>query len=230
MIWTIVEYVAIITECLIATRLFLLYFKLKSDDWKYLKSIILFAPLFITDVIGSFGAANEVFFILTCVLSEFIFAVIFYNKSIKNVVKKEKGGKVLIHRKGRENLENRVPVLAEYIGLPPIYVKEDSIVDDDDILHVGDLEFRVIYTPGHTDDGTALYCEKEEMLFSGDTLFKGAWGRVDLPTSDFDSIMNSIINKLLILPENTIVYPGHGKPTRIGDEKPIYLEAKPNID
>ena len=147
-----------------------------------------------------------------------------------NELKKEKGGKVLIHRKGRENLENRVPVLAEYIGLPPLYVKEDSIVDDDDILHVGDLEFRVIYTPGHTDDGTSLYCEKEEMLFSGDTLFKGAWGRVDLPTSDFDSIMNSIINKLLILPENTIVYPGHGKPTRIGDEKPIYLEAKPNID
>lgn len=147
-----------------------------------------------------------------------------------NELKKEKGGKVLIHRKGRENLENRVPVLAEYIGLPPIYVKEDSIVDDDDILHVGDLEFRVIYTPGHTDDGTSLYCEKEEMLFSGDTLFKGAWGRVDLPTSDFDSIMNSIINKLLILPENIIVYPGHGKPTRIGDEKPIYLEAKPNID
>ena len=147
-----------------------------------------------------------------------------------NELKKEKGGKVLIHRKGRENLENRVPVLAEYIGLPPIYVKEDSIVDDDDILHVGDLEFRVIYTPGHTDDGTALYCEKEEMLFSGDTLFKGAWGRVDLPTSDFDAIMNSIIKKLLILPENTIVYPGHGKPTRIGDEKPIYLEAKSNID
>ena len=139
-----------------------------------------------------------------------------------NELKKEKGGKVLIHRKGREN--------SEYIGLPPIYVKEDSIVDDDDILHVGDLEFRVIYTPGHTDDGTALYCEKEEMLFSGDTLFKGAWGRVDLPTSDFDAIMNSIIKKLLILPENTIVYPGHGKPTRIGDEKPIYLEAKPNID
>ena len=147
-----------------------------------------------------------------------------------NELKKENGGKVLIHRKGRENLENRVPVLAEYIGLPPIYVKEDSIVDDDDILHVGDLELRVIYTPGHTDDGTSLYCEKEEMLFSGDTLFKGAWGRVDLPTSDFDSIMNSIIKKLLILPENTIVYPGHGKPTRIGDEKPIYLEAKPNID
>lgn len=147
-----------------------------------------------------------------------------------NELKKERGGKVLIHRKGRENLENRVPILAEYIGLPQIYVKEDSIVDDEDILHVGDIELRVIYTPGHTNDGTSLYCEKEEMLFSGDTLFKGAWGRVDLPTSDFDSIMNSIIKKLLVLPDNTIVYPGHGKPTRIGDEEPIYLEAKPNID
>lgn len=147
-----------------------------------------------------------------------------------NELKKEMGGKVLIHRNGRENLENRIPVLAEYIGVPPIYVKEDSIVDDEDILHVGDIEFRVIYTPGHTNDGTSLYCEKEGLVFSGDTLFKGAWGRVDLPTSDFDSIMNSIINKLLILPENTIVYPGHGKPTRIGDEKPIYLEAQPNID
>ncbi len=147
-----------------------------------------------------------------------------------NELKKEKGGKVLIHRNGRENLSNRIPVLAEYIGLPPIYVKEDSIVDDEDILHVGDIELKVIYTPGHTNDGTSLYCEKEEMLFSGDTLFKGAWGRVDLPTSDFNSIMNSIIKKLLVLPDNTIVYPGHGKPTRIGDEKPIYLEAKPNID
>lgn len=147
-----------------------------------------------------------------------------------NELKKERGGKVLIHRKGRENLENRVPILAEYIGLPPIYVKEDSIVDDEDILHVGDIELRVIYTPGHTNDGTSLYCEKEGLVFSGDTLFKGAWGRVDLPTSDFDDIMNSIIKKLLILPDETIVYPGHGKPTRIGDEKPIYLEAKPNID
>ena len=61
-------------------------------------------------------------------------------------------------------------------------------------------------------------------------MFKGAWGRVDLPTSSFNDIMNSIINKLLILPDETIVYPGHGDPTRIGDEKPIYLEAKPKKD
>lgn len=147
-----------------------------------------------------------------------------------NELKNNKGGKVLIHRNGRENLKNGTPILSDYIGIPPLNVKEDLIVDDEDILHVGDIEFKVIYTPGHTNDGTSLYCEKEGMLFSGDTLFKGAWGRVDLPTSNFDDIMNSIIKKLLILPDETIVYPGHGRPTRIGDEKPIYLEAKPNID
>lgn len=147
-----------------------------------------------------------------------------------NELKKIKGGKVLIHRNGRENLINKTPILAEYVGLPVVDVKEDAIVDDEDILHVGNIELRVIHTPGHTNDGTSLYCEKERLLFSGDTLFKGAWGRVDLPTSSFKEIMNSIMNKLLILPEETIVYPGHGDPTRIGDERPIYLEAKPKKD
>lgn len=147
-----------------------------------------------------------------------------------NELKQKKGGKVLIHRNGRENLANKTPILAEYIGFPPADIKEDAIVDDEDILHVGNIELRVIHTPGHTNDGTSLYCEKERLLFSGDTLFKGAWGRVDLPTSSFKEIMNSIMNKLLILPEETIVYPGHGDPTRIGDERPIYLEAKPKKD
>lgn len=175
----------------------------------------------IIEVLNNLGAELEYIYLTHC-HADHINGV--------NDLKKEVGGKVLIHRNGRDNLENRIPILAEYIGVPPIYVKEDSIVDDEDTLHVGDIEFRVIYTPGHTNDGTSLYCEKEGLVFSGDTLFKGAWGRVDLPTSDFDDIMNSIIKKLLILPDETIVYPGHGKPTRIGDEKPIYLEAKPNID
>lgn len=175
----------------------------------------------IIEVLNNLGAELEYIYLTHC-HADHINGV--------NDLKREVGGKVLIHRNGRDNLENRIPILAEYIGVPSIYVKEDSIVDDEDTLHVGDIEFRVIYTPGHTNDGTSLYCEKEGLVFSGDTLFKGAWGRVDLPTSDFDDIMNSIIKKLLILPDETIVYPGHGKPTRIGDEKPIYLEAKPNID
>ena len=185
-------------------------------------------------VIDPAGKINDIVEILNNLNAElkYIYLTHCHADHIKgaNELRKVKGGKVLIHRNGRENLANRITVLDEYIGLPPITVKEDSIVDDEDKLHVGKIELRVIFTPGHTNDGTSLYCEEEGMLFSGDTLFKGAWGRVDLPTSSFQDIMNSIINKLLILPEDTIVYPGHGDPTRIGDEKPIYLEAKPKKD
>ena len=110
-----------------------------------------------------------------------------------------------------------------------IDLEADSIVDDGDLIHLGNLEFKVIHTPGHTAGGTSLYCEKENMLFSGDTLFRGTWGRTDLPTSNFKQIMNSITNKLMVLPEQTIVYPGHGKITMIKEEKPIYLELKPKI-
>ena len=65
------------------------------------------------------------------------------------------------------------------------------------------------------------------MLFSGDTMFRGSWGRTDLPTSSFEDIINSITKKLMILPEDTIAYPGHGKSTMIKEEEPIYLELKP---
>ena len=68
-----------------------------------------------------------------------------------------------------------------------------------------------LHTPGHTSGSISLYCEEEKMLFSGDTLFRGSWGRTDLPTSSFDDIISSITNKLINLPEDTIVYPGHRK-------------------
>ena len=95
------------------------------------------------------------------------------------------------------------------------------------MLHIGEIAFKVLHTPGHTKGGASLYQEDQKLLFSGDTLFRGTWGRTDLPTSDFNQILESITKKLLILPEDTIVYPGHGKSTMIGNEKPIYLELKP---
>lgn len=60
-------------------------------------------------------------------------------------------------------------------------------------------------------------------------MFRGTWGRTDLPTSSIEAIMDSITNKLLKLPDDTIVYPGHGMSTRIKDEKPIYLDLKPKL-
>ena len=109
----------------------------------------------------------------------------------------------------------------------PEYLEADSRVDDGDVIHVGKIEFRVIHTPGHTAGGSSLYSEKERLVFSGDTLFKGTWGRTDLPTSDFAKIMQSISNKLLVLPDDTIVYPGHGASTRVRDEEPIYYNLMP---
>ena len=145
-------------------------------------------------------------------------------------LKERKGGKVLIHRDDAEGLYNPSISLTDYIGMEDIELEADSRVDEGDLLHIGKLEFKVIHTPGHTKGGTCLYCEKEGLLFSGDTLFKGTWGRTDVPTGSFPAIINSITNKLMALPDNTIVYPGHGKLTRIKEEEPIYLALKPRLE
>lgn len=144
-----------------------------------------------------------------------------------NELKRKMGGKILIHRLDANGLNDSDINLTEYIGMDNIELEADSIIDDKDLLHLGKLEFLVIHTPGHTQGGTALYCKQEGLLFSGDTMFRGTWGRTDLPTSSRVEIINSISKKLLKLPDETIVYPGHGKSTMIGDEKPIYLELKP---
>lgn len=136
------------------------------------------------------------------------------------------GAKVLIQRRESENLRNPEITLNYYIGVPDIRLEEDSRIDDGDLIHLGNVEFKVIHTPGHTNGSTSLFCEKEKMLFSGDTMFRGTWGRTDLPTGSLNDIINSITDKLLILPDDTIVYPGHGKSTMIREEKPIYLELR----
>ena len=105
-------------------------------------------------------------------------------------------------------------------------IEVDSRVNDGDLLHIGNLEFKVILTPGHTKDGVSIYSEKEKLVFSGDTMFAGGWGRIDLPTGSLVEIMDSITNKLLCLPDETIIYPGHDRPTTIRDEKVIYNELK----
>ncbi|MBR3673788.1 MAG: MBL fold metallo-hydrolase [Clostridia bacterium] len=144
-------------------------------------------------------------------------------------LQRRKGGKILIHRFDAEGLTNPGISLTNFLGIDASF-EPDSRLNDGDLLHLGDLEFKVIHTPGHTKGGTCLYCAKEGFLISGDTLFRGTWGRTDLPTGSLEDIMDSITRKLLILPNKTIVYPGHGKSTMIREEKPIYLELKPRLD
>ena len=143
-----------------------------------------------------------------------------------NAIKKQKGGIILIHRDDADGLNNVFVNLSPVIDMGIIKLSPDSRLNDNDLIHIGDLEFKVIHTPGHTKGSSSLYCKKEGLVFTGDTLFKGTWGRTDLPTSSFENIINSITNKLIMLPGETIVYPGHGKVTKIEDERPIYLELK----
>ena len=141
-------------------------------------------------------------------------------------LKEKKGGKILISRDDAEGLYNKDISLADYVNMQIPELEADSRIDDGDLIHIGDIEFQVIATPGHTKGCVCLYVPKERLIFTGDTLFSGAWGRTDLPTGSFVEIMQSISDKLMVLPDETIVYPGHGRTTMIQDEKNIYLELK----
>jgi len=90
---------------------------------------------------------------------------------------------------------------------------------DGDEIAVGAVVFRVIHTPGHTPGSICLYCASESLLFSGDTLFHLGVGRADLPGGNGRMLLQSIKERLFTLPDNTVVYPGHGPSTTIGLEK-----------
>lgn len=93
----------------------------------------------------------------------------------------------------------------------------DIILKDGDSIDIDDLHFKVLFTPGHSPDEISLY--GHGMLFSGDTLFNSGIGRTDFPGCSYEQLAASIKDKLYTLPDATVVYPGHGPETTIGDEK-----------
>ena len=108
--------------------------------------------------------------------------------------------------------------------LPERLVAPDSTITDGSSVEVGTLKLRVIATPGHTPGSVSLFYEPENAtagawLLSGDTLFRRGIGRTDLPGGDEDAIYESILTRLYPLPADTLVYPGHGAPTTIGEER-----------
>ncbi len=102
----------------------------------------------------------------------------------------------------------------EAVASPPA----DRILDDGDLIKAGALEFEVIHTPGHSEGSISVYCQSENVVFTGDTLFAGRVGSTNQAFSSFKDIIESF-KKLTKLPEHTIVYPGHGEKTIIGKEK-----------
>ena len=123
------------------------------------------------------------------------------------------------------------PVLANALDLSLFakdngaeYLHTEQMLLDGDIIEFGGLCLKVLHTPGHTPGGISLYLAADKsggcgLLFCGDTLFLNSVGRTDFVGGDFETLLNSIDQKLLILPDDTIVLPGHGPSTTIGKEK-----------
>ncbi|MCR4438921.1 MAG: MBL fold metallo-hydrolase [bacterium] len=125
--------------------------------------------------------------------------------------------KVCAHRDEVEVLRT-LGLQARLFGLSlPDDVKVDVWLSEGDEVRLGSLAFRVLHTPGHTPGSICFY--HDGVVFSGDTLFRESVGRTDLPGGSHRSLLASIRSKLLALPDEVQVYPGHGEPTTIGDER-----------
>ncbi|MBZ5624244.1 MAG: MBL fold metallo-hydrolase [Acidobacteriia bacterium] len=117
-------------------------------------------------------------------------------------------------------LQKMLDVQASWLGMRPVEpVEIDVPAKDGDQLVVGTTGFHVLHTPGHTQGSISLWIPSENKLVAGDTLFRDSIGRTDLPGGDGRQILRSIHQKLMPLPDETVVFPGHGENTTIGREK-----------
>lgn len=135
-------------------------------------------------------------------------------------VKKRYGIKVAAHPLVKADF-GRSRQQAEWFGMPVVGDCQLPEVDleDDEIVKVGNSTLEVICTPGHAEGSISLYAEMEDWVFTGDALFCRSVGRTDLPGGNFETLRESIKDRLFLLPFDTTVYSGHGEETTIGDEK-----------
>ncbi len=136
-------------------------------------------------------------------------------------VKKTFKSQIYCHPKENEKLTNPVKNGSAFFGLNIVSIPADKFLDDNQNFSLIDLPVKIIYTPGHSKGSLCILLDNQ-ILFSGDTLMKQAIGRTDLKDGDFDEELNSITQKILTLPETTIIYPGHGPATSVKEEK-IYF-------
>ena len=129
-------------------------------------------------------------------------------------------GAPILMNQDDQALLKMLDVQAQWIGMrPPGMVVVDESVADGRVLKIGTIPANVIHTPGHTEGSICLYMPDQQTLVAGDTLFAGSIGRTDLPGGSFDKIMRSIHTRVLALPDDTTVVPGHGPKTTIGQER-----------
>ncbi|HKK09412.1 MAG TPA: MBL fold metallo-hydrolase [Bacteroidales bacterium] len=111
------------------------------------------------------------------------------------------------------------PASAEMLGFSmgnPVF--PDHYIKEGDVIRFGNSKLKVLYTPGHADGSICLHSKEEKFVIAGDVLFRDSIGRTDLPTGDYDLLNKNIREKLFSMPDETVVYPGHGPETTIGEE------------
>lgn len=153
-----------------------------------------------------------------------IFLIVITHAHIDHVgavreVQHSTGARFAIHE-AEKGLALSAPIrMLTSLGISPVKSppRPDRLLKDGDRIDIGDLSFEVLYTPGHSAGGICL--SGHGVVFSGDTLFNLGIGRTDFPGMSHERLIESIREKLMVLPDQTIVYPGHGPPTTIGDER-----------
>lgn len=145
-----------------------------------------------------------------------------------NQFMKDEFGLLTEAHKDDEFLLEEAPNYAFRLGLenvvqPP---KMGKAIQDGDIIKFGNSELKVLHVPGHSPGHVVFYNEEQQFVIAGDVLFRESIGRTDLPYGNFDQLINGIKNKLLVLNDNVIVYPGHGPTTSIGHERSNNLFLK----
>lgn len=137
-----------------------------------------------------------------------------------DALRKATGAKVLIHEEDAGMLEDAKKNLSGFVGREISLAGADGFLNDGDTIQFcPEDDLYVIHTPGHTLGGVCLYSSKSQVLFAGDTLFAESIGRTDFPGGSYKGLIDGIKKKLMVLPDQTVVYPGHGPKTTIGWEK-----------
>lgn len=159
---------------------------------------------------------NPLFLILTHGHADHIAGAEELRRNFKNI-------KVCIHKSDVNMLGDAADNFSRFAGAEITAEPADIIFDKEGTVEFANLKFELIHTPGHTPGGICLYNKDDKVLFSGDTLFAGSIGRTDFPGFDvqkcFQRLVDNIKTKLLILPDETTVLPGHGEKTTINREK-----------
>lgn len=150
---------------------------------------------------------------LAILLTHAHFDHIFGAKSLQDFY----GIPVYMHPEEKCSLEYNEKKKAEFPMIRNDFIS--TPVEDGQHLSIGSFELEILACPGHTPGGVAYLCRKEAVLFSGDTLFAGTIGRSDLPGGDYEQLMDSILNKLMLLDSNIDILPGHGPASNIARDR-----------